>query len=62
MTYSDIPQTTTGLEWSHNGSLLGAITKNRILNIFDPRKDGAALTANTHEGARPQKLAWLGDS
>jgi len=33
------------MEWSHNGSLLATITKDKILNIFDPRKDGAAMTA-----------------
>lgn len=52
----------TGLDWSHNGSLLSAISKDRIMTIFDPRKEGPAMVANTHEGARPQKLVWLGDS
>jgi hypothetical protein len=32
------------------------------MSIFDPRKEGAALTTPTHEGARPQKLVWLGNS
>lgn len=62
ITYDEIKSTTTGLEWSHNGSLLGAITKDRTLNIFDPRKEGPALSTSTHEGARPQKLTWLGNS
>lgn len=43
----------TGLDWSHNGSLLAAISKDKIMTIFDPRKEGAAMVANTHEGARP---------
>lgn len=43
--YEDVKGITTGLEWSHNGSLLGAISKDKILSIFDPRKDGPALTA-----------------
>lgn len=62
MTYDDLKSTTTALEWSHNGSLLGLMTKEKTLNVFDPRKDGQALSTSTHEGARPQKLAWLGDS
>lgn len=62
MTYDDIKSVTTGLEWSYNGALLGAITKDRILNVFDPRKDGSALSGPAHEGARPQKLTWLGSS
>lgn len=43
----------TGLEWSHNGSLLGLITKDKTVNIFDPRKEGKAMSASAHEGARP---------
>ncbi len=61
-TFDDIQSTTTGLEWSFNGSLLGILTKEKILNIFDPRKEGSVLKTTTHEGARPQKLAWLGNS
>lgn len=61
-TYEDIQSTTTSLEWSFNGSLLGLLTKEKTLNIFDPRKEGSAMKTSTHEGARPQKLAWLGTS
>lgn len=50
------------MEWSHNGSLIATISKDKLLNIFDPRKEGGAMTASTHEGARQQKLTWLGDS
>jgi WD40 repeat protein len=53
---------TTALEWSNNGSLLGCISKDKVLSIFDPRKDGPAMTTTTHEGAKSQKLCWLGDS
>lgn len=54
MTYEEVKGVMTGLEWSHNGSLLGAITKDtKTLNIFDPRKEGPAMSASTHEGARP---------
>jgi len=62
LTYDEVKSTATGLDWSHNGSLLGEITKDKTLNVFDPRKEGQAMTANAHEGARPQKIVWLGDS
>jgi coronin-1B/1C/6 len=62
LTYDEIKSMSTGLEWSHNGSLLGVIAKDKTLNIFDPRKEGPAMVATTHEGARQQKITWLGDS
>ena len=52
-TYDDLKSTTTALEWSLNGSLLGLMTKEKTLNILDPRKEGSALVTSTHEGARP---------
>ena len=52
-TFDDIQSTTTGLEWSFNGSLLAILTKEKILNVFDPRKEGSVLKTTTHEGARP---------
>ena len=62
LTYEHLKSTTNGLEWSHNGSLLGAITKDKNLQFFDPRHNEACLQLSTHEGARPQKFNWLGDS
>jgi len=62
MTYDESKSTSTALEWSSNGSLLGCSSKDKTLSIFDPRKEGPAMTTNAHEGARPQKLVWLGDS
>jgi WD40 repeat protein len=53
ITYDEVKSTSTSLEWSHNGSLLGLLTKDKTLNIFDPRKEGPAMTASSHEGARP---------
>ena len=60
--YDHLKSATNGLEWSHNGSLLGAITKDKTLQFFDPRNNVACQSVGTHEGARPQKLIWLGDS
>ena len=62
-TYEDLKGQPTGFEWSHNGSLIGCINKDKTLNVFDPRKEGTpALVASTHEGAKQQKMCWLGDS
>jgi hypothetical protein len=62
VTYEEVKSTATGLDWSHNGSLLGVITKDKQLCAFDPRREGPAMVTNAHEGARPQKIQWLGDS
>lgn len=40
------------MEWSINGSLIACVTKDKQAIIFDPRKEGPAMTASTHEGAR----------
>jgi WD40 repeat protein len=51
--YDKLSSTTNGLEWSHDGSLLGAITKDKNLQFFDPRNNVACAQVSTHEGARP---------
>lgn len=53
MIYDDMKQMSTGIDWSQNGSLLASISKDKIASIFDPRQEGSAIKANTHEGARP---------
>lgn len=60
--YEDIKSASTGMEWSYDGSLIGAVSKDKQANIFDPRKEGSAMVCQTHEGARPQKLCWLGNN
>ena len=35
--FDEIKGYVTGLEWSHNGSLLGCVNKDKTINIFDPR-------------------------
>ena len=61
-TYEEAKSFATGLEWSHNGSLMACITKEKQAYIFDPRKEGSAMVATTHEGAKAQKICWCGDS
>ena len=53
MIYEDVKSLITGFDWSHNGSLLAAITKDKQAFAFDPRKEGKAMSCNTHDGSRP---------
>jgi coronin-1B/1C/6 len=62
LTFEDLKQSTYDLAWSHNGSLIAALTKDKVLSFFDPRKDTSCQRVSTHEGARQQKFVWLGDS
>jgi WD40 repeat protein len=45
LTYEDCKSVATGIDWSHNGSLLASITKDKQMIIFDPRKEGSVVTA-----------------
>lgn len=60
--FRDLKNNCTSMEWSHNGSLLAVTTKDKTLTVFDPRLEGSALNVGIHEGGKPQKLCWLGDS
>ena len=62
LTFEGLQNSTYDLAWSHNGSLLATLTKDRVLSFFDPRKDTSVQKVSTHEGARQQKFSWLGDS
>lgn len=53
LVFDEIKGAITGLEWSHNGSLLGTTAKDKTVNIFDPRQGGPVMSATSHEGARP---------
>jgi len=61
-TYPALKNVSTALDWNYNGSLLGTMSKDKTLTIFDPRKEGGALITNSHEGARPQKFVWCGNT
>jgi len=50
------------LEWNHNGSLLGTTWKDKNLRIIDPRSNSYVVEQLAHEGAKPQKFSWLGNS
>lgn len=55
-------ETSYGIDWSHNGSLLALVGKDKNLYWFDPRTDTSCSRVPSHEGAKQQRLTWLGDS
>ena len=51
--------TPTLVSWSPNGTLIGATTKNKFMNIFDPRANKRILKHQINEAFQPAKFAWL---
>lgn len=62
-TFDGLKTQSNDLAWSPNGSLLATTTKDKLVSVFDPRQgNGSLQSSKAHEGARQQKLTWLGDS
>ena len=51
--------TPTLVEWSPNGTLIGATTKSKVINIFDPRANKMILKQQINEAFQSAKFAWL---
>jgi len=51
--------TPTLVSWSPNGTLIGATTKNKFINIFDPRANKMILKHQINEAFQSAKFAWL---
>ena len=51
--------TPTALHWNENGSLLGITTKNKFVNIFDPRTNKMVIKQQINEAFQSAKLAWV---
>lgn len=63
LSFEGLKAQTNDLAWSHNGSLIAVTTKDKAISVFDPRSASTSFqTTAAHEGARQQKLTWLGDS
>jgi len=58
----DMPEQAWSLKWNHTGSLLAACTKDKKMNIIDPRASKIVASSQVHEGAKPLKIAWLGSN
>ena len=54
--------TPTAVAWNPNGTLVGATTKNKMINIFDPRANKMILKQHINEGFQSAKFAWVDDN
>ena len=51
------------MDWNYNGSLIGTITKDKVLSVGDPRAgDSKVQSVQAHEGGKCQRLNWVGNS
>lgn len=44
------------LEWNSNGTLIGALNKNKRLHIYDVRASASVLSTEAHESGKIQKM------
>ena len=51
--------TPTLVGWNPNGTLVGATTKNKFMNVFDPRAKKMVLKHQINEGFQSAKFAFL---
>ena len=60
-TYCDLKadDTPTLVGWNPNGTLIGATTKNKFINIFDPREKKMILKHQINEAFQSAKFAFL---
>ena len=51
--------TPTCLNWSPNGVLVGATTKNKFMQVFDPRSNKLIMKHQINEVIQSAKFAWI---
>ena len=51
--------TPTWVSWSPNGALVGVTTKNKFMNIFDPRAKKMIFKHQINEAFQSAKFAWV---
>ena len=51
--------TPTWVNWSPNGVLIGATTKNKFMRVFDPRNNKEIMKHQINEGFTSAKFAWI---
>ena len=51
--------TPTWVNWSPNGVLVGATTKNKFMRVFDPRNNKEIMKHQINEGFQSAKFAWI---
>ena len=52
-------ETPTCVQWNPNGTLIGATTKKKTINIFDPRSNKLIMSHIINEAFHASKFAWL---
>ena len=51
--------TPTMVQWNENGTLLGVTTKNKFMNVFDPRANKMIFKQQINEAFQSAKFAWV---
>ena len=51
--------TPTMVQWNSNGTLVGATTKNKFMNVFDPRANKMIFKHQINEKIQSAKFAWI---
>ena len=51
--------TPTLIGWNPNGILICATTKNKFMNVFDPRANKMVFKQQVNEAFQSAKFAWL---
>ena len=49
----------TWVSWSPNGVLIGATTKNKFMNVFDPRNNKTVMKHQINEQFQSAKFGWI---
>jgi len=50
------------ISWNYDGSLLVATGKDCKVRIIDPRSSTVVQTGDAHQGVKPSRCVWLGNS
>ena len=48
------------LEWNHDGELIGCVSKDKMIHIFDPKTYSKAIVTPT--GHNAQQMKWIGNT
>ena len=54
--------TPTCIQWNPNGTLIGAATKKKNINIFDPRANKLIMNHLINESFQAAKFSWVDDN
>lgn len=59
LSYNDLTDNTTSLQWSPHGKQLGVGTRDKIIKGLDPRSNNLTFEFRPHDGSKPSKLTWM---